>query len=232
MQKRWKRGRRDDRRRDEEARPWYPRTKLGKQVQKGEITSLAEVLTRGEVILEPEIVDALVPELKEEIIQIGGSPGKGGGVRRTPTKRTARMHKSGRRYKMSAMVVVGDGKGLLGLGKAASRENRTAISKATLQAKLNMMMIRKGCGSWECACGGAHSIPFKATASCGSVSVSLIPGPKGLGVVANETCRRVLGLAGIQDVWVQTFGQTSTRANLITALFGALSRLNHTKGGL
>ena len=134
------RERRDRReRREEEKPPWYPRTALGKRVQRGEVTSLEEILKRGEVILEPEIVDALVPDLREEIIYIGGSPGKGGGIRRTATKRTVRMHKSGRRFSLSAVVAVGDGKSVVGLGKASSREHRIALEKATLQAKLNMI---------------------------------------------------------------------------------------------
>ena len=207
-------------------------TALGRKVMAGEITSLEEIMRSGEVILEPEIIDKLVPDAREEVIYIGGSPGKGGGIRRTATKRTVRMHKSGRRFKLTAVVAVGDGKGVVGIGKASSKEHRTALEKAALQAKLNMIRVRKGCGSWECACDGDHSIPFKAHSSVGSVKVTLLPGPKGLGLVANPTGRKILGLAGINDVWVKATGSTRTRTNFVFAILGALKNLNKTKGAL
>lgn len=216
----------------EEKKPWLPKTELGRRVMKGEFKTLEEILEKGEVILEPEIVDHLVPEMKEEVVYIGGSPGKGGGIRRTATKRTVRMHKSGRRFKLTACVVVGDGKGLVGVGKASSREHRTALEKATTQAKLSIIRVRKGCGSWECGCGGEHSIPFKASGKMGSVRVEVLPGPKGVGLVASAACKKVLDLGGVKDAWVKTSGSTKTRANLTYAMFEALKELNKTKGDL
>ncbi len=216
--------------RTERETAWVPKTELGKQVVEGKFTSLEEVLEQGHVILEPEIVDALIPDLKHDVIYIGGSPGKGGGTRRTATKRTARMHKSGRRYKLTALVVVGDEKKIAGLGKATSKEHRTAIEKAAVQARLNVIRIRKGCGSWECACGGEHSIPFRTKAKMGSTKVELLPAPKGTGIVANESVKKILRLAGIHDVWVRTEGQTATRTNLAMAVFQALKNLSRTKG--
>ena len=59
-----------------------------------------------------------------------------------------------------------------------------------------------------------------------------MPAPKGLGIVASEPVRKVLGLAGITDVWVKTKGNTHARANLVQALFEALRNLNKTKGDL
>ncbi len=216
----------------EKTREWIPKTKLGQDVLKGKYTSMEDVLKAGHMILEPEITDYLVPDLKSEIVYIGGSPGKGGGIRRTATKRTVRMHKSGRRYKLTSVIIVGDGKGIIGIGKGSSREHRTALEKALEQAKMNVIRVRKGCGSWECRCGGDHSIPFKTTAHYGSISVTLIPGPKGLGIVACPPIRKMLSLAGISDVWVKTRGQTGTRMNLVYATFEALRNLNKTKGDL
>jgi small subunit ribosomal protein S5 len=215
-----------------EKRAWLPRTKLGNRVLKGEYATLEDVLKSGELILEGGIVDYLVPDLMEEIIYIGGSPGKGGGTRRTATKRTARMHKSGRRFKLTALVVVGNGTGFIGIGKASSREHRIALEKASEQAKINVIRVRRGCGSWECGCGSEHSIPFRAEGKYGSVNVRLIPAPKGVGMVANDTTKKILMLAGIRDIWVKTRGQTSTRQNLAYAVFDALKNLNTTKGEL
>lgn len=211
---------------------WIPRTDLGKKVVEGKFESLDQILDQGHDILEPEIVDAFIPDLKQEIIYIGGSPGKGGGIRRTATKRTARMHKSGRRYKLTAMMAVGDGERIIGLGKATSKEHRIALEKAAMQARLNVIRVRKGCGSWECACSGNHSIPFKAVAKSGSVKVEIFPAPKGTGIVANESVKKILNLAGIHDVWVKTEGQTATRTNLLSAVFQALKNLSRTKGDM
>jgi len=211
---------------------WVPKTKLGDRVLKGEFKNIEELLQKGEVILEPEIVDTLVPDLKQEVIYVGGSPGKGGGIRRTATKRTTRMHKSGRRFTLTSIVVVGDERGIIGIGKASSKEHRVALEKAAKQAKLNVVRVVKGCGSWECGCGGDHSIKFNTQAKCGSVIVNLMPGPKGLGIVADKESRKILKLAGIKDVWVRTQGNTGTRQNLAYSVFEAIRNLNRTKGDL
>jgi small subunit ribosomal protein S5 len=216
--------------RERERKPWLPKTKLGNRVLKGEYATIDDVLRTGELILEAGIIDYLVPDLKEEIIYIGGSPGKGGGARRTATKRTARMHKSGRRFKLTALVVVGNENGVIGIGKSSSREHRIALEKASEQAKINVIRVRRGCGSWECGCGGEHSIPFNVRGKHGSISVRLIPAPKGVGIVANDATKKILTLAGIKDIWVKTQGQTSTRQNLAYAVLDALKNLNTTKG--
>lgn len=217
---------------EERGREWLPKTVLGQRVLKGEFRTINDLLRTGQLILEPEIVDYLVPDIKNEVIYIGGSPGKGGGIRRTATKRTARMHKSGRRFKLSSLIVVGNEDGVIGIGKASSREHKTAIEKAMEKAKLNIISIKKGCGSWECGCGGDHSIPFKISAKSGSVKVTLMPAPKGLGIVASDPVKKTLRLAGIRDIWVKTSGNTHARSNLVKAVFEALRNLNKTKGDL
>lgn len=214
------------------AEAWLPKTKLGSDVLAGKYKNLEEVLEKGELILESEIVSAMLPDMMHEIIYIGGSPGKGGGIRRTATKMTSRMHKSGRRFKLTALSVVGNGAGIVGIGAASSKEHRSAIEKSMKNAKLNVIRVRGGCGSWECGCDGGHSIPFKVGGRSGSVSVTLIPAPKGVGKVASEETRKILKLAGIDDVWVKTQGKTSTRNNLALAVFDALKNLNRGKGAL
>lgn len=207
---------------------WKPRTKLGKLVLEGAINDIDDVFKAGIKIKEPEIVEKLLPDLKSEIIFIGGSPGKGGGSKRTPTRRTARMHRSGRRYKISAMVAVGS-KGYLGVGIAQSLEHRTAIEKATENAKLNLIPVILGCGSWECGCGEPHSIPFVVEGKAGSVRIVLKPGPKGLGLCINDEAKKPLRLAGVQDIWSKSFGETRTRVNFILALYDAFKKLNRMK---
>ena len=219
-------------RKDTGAGQWVPKTALGHDVVAGKYTSINEILSKGELILEPEIIDYLIPDLQQEIIYIGGSPGKGGGIKRTATKITTRMHKSGRRFTLSSFVVVGNADGVVGMGQEASREHRQAIEKSTGQAKLNVTLVKRGCGSWECGCNTNHSIPFKSEGKHGSVTVVLNPAPKGVGIVADDESKKILKLAGIKDVWVRTFGQTSTRANLALAVFAALKNLSRTKGDI
>ena len=204
---------------------WIPRTSLGKKVFSGEIADINTVLDSGVPIREPEIVDKLMPEIKNEIVLIGGRTGKGGGVQRIPVKITAKMHRSGRRLATSAFVVVGNENGIVGIGKGNAIEARNAIAKAIQRAKMNIIRVSRGCGSWECRCGTEHSVAFKTRGKGGSVRVELLPAPKGVGLVADDETKKILRLAGIRDVWVKTFGNTSARINLITAVFDALKKL-------
>ncbi|MFH8080655.1 MAG: 30S ribosomal protein S5 [Candidatus Aenigmatarchaeota archaeon] len=210
---------------------WKPKTKLGRFVFERKITSLDEILENGMKIREPEIVDFLCPNLKNELIMIGGRPGKGGGIQRTPIKITAKMHRSGRRYTSTAFAVVGNGNGIVGFGKGRAKEGREAVTKAIEKAKLNLIKVRRGCGSWECGCGGEHSIPFKVWGHSGSVKVKLMPAPRGVGIVANDEAKKILRLAGIEDVWIKSFGDTGTRMNLIKAIFDGLRKLHYFKSG-
>ncbi len=204
---------------------WSPKTSLGRQVFEGKIKSIDEILLAGKRIIEPGIVDQLVPNLQSELILIGGRPGKGGGAQRIPIRMTAKMHSSGRRFRTSALFVVGDGNGLVGVGRGSSVEARTAMEKSLRKAKLSIIKIKRGCGDWECGCGLEHSISFKTKGHAGSVRVELMPAPKGIGIVANNETKKLLKLAGIKDVWVKTFGNTSNRINLISAVFDALKNL-------
>lgn len=207
---------------------WIPRTELGKEVFEGKITSLDEIFASGRKIKESEIADKLL-NLRSEIILVGSSSGKGGGKRRTPTKRTTRMHRSGRRYTVSALVAVGNGDGYLGIGKAHSKENRVAIEKATENAKLNIVPIKRGCGSWECACGRVHSIPYEVMGKKGSVRVILKPAPKGVGLCISDEAKKLMHLAGIKDIWSKSFGATSSRTNFVMAIFESLKKINRMK---
>jgi len=203
---------------------WVPRTKLGREVLEGKVTSIDQILDSGRRIIEPEIVDKLVPGMKNELVLVGGRAGKGGGIQRIPVRITAAMHKSGRRFHTAALVVVGNEDGLVGMGQGRASETRDAIRKGIQNAKMNVIRIKRGCGSWECGCGTQHSVPFKTVGKCGSVRVEILPAPKGVGIVAENEAKKILRLAGLRDVWVKTFGNTSMRFNLISALYDALKK--------
>lgn len=207
---------------------WKPKTKLGKKVANGEITDIVEALDYDRPIMEPEIADQLV-DLDEEVILIGGTPGKGGGMRRTVSKRTARMHKSGARYSSNAMTVLGDRNRVIGLGTGESEDTRASIEDANREAKLNLIKVPKGNGSWEDTGEDDSSIPFAVEGKSGSVTVELQPAPRGTGLACSDEVKKIMELAGIENVWVQTRGTTQTRENLTRATFKALEKLSNMK---
>jgi len=186
---------------------WIPKTKVGRMVQAGQIVSLEDIFTQGLKIKEPEIVDVLLPGLKQEVLGIGF---------------VQKQTDAGEKSRFKAIVAVGNGTGFLGVGGAKARQVRSAIDKATLQAKLDVVPIKRGCGSWECGCGQAHSIPFRVRGKCGSVGIEIIPGPRGLGLVGGETPKTVLTLAGVKDCWTRSFGSTSTLGSMAYAVYEAL----------
>lgn len=234
----WKnKGKRPPRqRREEEAKDpqaimnrWIPRTGLGRDVKEGNIKSIREIFEKGMIIKEPEIVDILIPKLSEEIMLVGGTPGKGGGKKRTPMKATTRMHEAGRRRTIHTFVCIGNGDGLVGYSYTKGKDMLSTLNKARRQAKLSIFPIRRGCGSWECQCRTNHSIPFTIQGKCGSVKVKILPAPKGLKLCADSEMKKVLKLAGIKDVWIKSYGQTGTTINFIFAIIDAFKNLNAFK---
>jgi len=187
--------------------PWTPRTKLGRMVQEGKVISIDEVFTQGLKMMEHQVVDALLPNLQHEVLEIGF---------------VQKQTDAGEKSRFKAVVVVGNGEGYVGVGDGKAKQVRNAIDKATVQAKLNTIPVRRGCGSWECACNHPHSLPFKVKGKCGSVSVEVIPGPRGLGLVAGEIPKVVLRLAGVKDCWTRSFGSTSTASSTAYAVYDAL----------
>lgn len=186
---------------------WIPKTRLGRIVLEGQITSIHEIFQEGYKIKEVEIVDILVPELRDEVIDIN---------------LVQKQTDAGERSRFRAIVAVGNGEGLIGLGAGKARRVRNAIEKGIRDAKFNLFPIRRGCGSWECDCGEPHSLPLKVTGKSGSVELTLIPGPKGLGLVAGDTAKAVLRLAGIKDCWSRSIGATQTTTSFAFATFEAL----------
>ncbi|MEM0230970.1 MAG: 30S ribosomal protein S5 [Candidatus Woesearchaeota archaeon] len=208
---------------------WNPKTTLGKKVKSGEITDIDQILDNGLKILEPEIVDALVPNLKSELLMIGQAKGKFGGGQRRVFKQTQKKTPEGNKPHFATFAVVGNSDGYVGVGYGKAKETVPAREKALRNAKLNLIKIRRGCGSWECGCGGYHSIPYAVEGRCGSVRIKLIPAPKGKGLCITEEGQKILKLAGITDVWSKALGQTRSTVNLVKAIMDALQKLNEMK---
>jgi small subunit ribosomal protein S5 len=204
------RGKISERRKEEEvAEPWTPVTKLGAMVQRGEIKTIDEALRSKYPLKEYQIVDVLLPELSEEVVDIN---------------LVQRMTDSGRRVKFRVCAIVGNNDGYLGIGIGKDALVRNGIVKAVRAAKLNLTHIKRGCGSWECNCGEIHSIPFKIVGKSGSVEITLLPAPKGIGLAAGDIPKRVLAFAGVTDIWTKKKGQTRTTFNQAIATYNALKK--------
>jgi len=193
-----------------ETQIWTPRTKLGMLVQSGKITSLNSVFEQGYRIREPEIVRTLLPDLKSEVISAGI---------------VQRQTDAGEVTRFVAIVAVGS-PGWFGVGRGKAMQMRSAIEKATTAALLNVIPVKLGCGSWECRCSRPHSVPYKITGKAGSVRVEIKPGPRGLGLVAGETVRKMLSLAGVVDAWTKTFGSTNTPSSITNAVYDAFKNMH------
>lgn len=214
---------------NQELANWEPKTALGKAVKEKKITDLTEPLQQGMRVLETEITDMLLPGLEHELLMIGQSKGKFGGGAKRIFRQTQKKTPEGNKPSFGCYAVVGNSNGFVGAGQGKSKDTVPAREKAVRRAKLNIFKIRRGCGSWQCGCKENHSIPFSVEGKSGSVKIKLIPAPKGVGLVVERECQKVLKLAGIKDVWSKTRGQTKIKQNLITALMKALKELRATK---
>jgi len=194
---------------EERSRQWAPKTKLGEMVMRGEVTTMSEALRSGLPLREPEIVDVLIPEIEDEVLDVN---------------MVQRMTDSGRRVNFVITCVAGNSDGFVGLGRARGKEVGPAIRKAIDMAKLNMMEVKRGCGSWECGCYRSHSLPFRVNGRAGSVEVVLKPAPQGVGIAVGDVAKSILRLAGIKDAWGFAKGHTKTTVNFALAAFYALKQ--------
>ncbi len=193
---------------------WKPRTKIGAMVKNGEVTSIEQVFAMGKPIKEVEIIDALLPELEDNVIEIAS---------------VQRMTKNNRKQKYRATVIMGDRNGHVGMGVGKDVEAKPAIQTGIRDAKRHMVSVGLACGSWECNCGTRHSIPIIARAKCGSAEIILKPAPRGVGIAASATVRSVLELAGVKDMWTFSKGRTRDKYNMAMATYNALASLSGLK---
>ena len=209
MARRNQRQRRPSRPREMTSIEWDPKTRLGKIIRSGKITNMKDALETGLPLRESEIVDLLLPDIQDEVIDVN---------------MVQRMTDSGRRVRFLITVAVGNNDGYVGLGQAKGKEVGSSIRKAIENAKVNIIEIRRGCGSWECGCGKPHTVPYAIKGKSGSVEIVFKPAPQGIGLATGDVAKKMLKLAGIKDCWAFTNGKTKTTVNYAKAVYDALQK--------
>ncbi len=129
--------------------------------------------------------------------------------------KVTKVTKGGRHFRFSATVVVGNRKGLVGIGTGKANETSDAISKASKMANKNVVRISLQEG---------RTIPHEAIGSVGRAKVLVKPAKEGSGIVAGGSARAVLELAGVKDIVSKSLG-SNTKVNVAKATLDALKSL-------
>ena len=153
----------------------------------------------------------------------GGGRGRRGGQDEAPSEftetvvrinRCAAVVKGGRRFSFSALVVVGNKKGKVGIGFGKAKDVAGAVEKGTKDARRNLVDVPMA----------GTTIPHEITGEFGAARVKMRPAPKGRGVIACAAVRAVFDNAGVHDIVTKSLGSNNP-VNLVKATMNAVSKL-------
>jgi small subunit ribosomal protein S5 len=133
-------------------------------------------------------------------------------------RRVARVVKGGKRLRFRALVVVGDGEGHVGIGLGKAGEVPDAVAKAVARARKNLIDVPLA----------GTTVPHTIIGKTETAEVLIKPAVKGTGVLAGQTVRSILEMAGIKDVITKSMGSTNP-VNLAYATINALTSLKRPK---
>ncbi|MFY9344270.1 MAG: 30S ribosomal protein S5 [Planctomycetota bacterium] len=157
-------------------------------------------MAKGKIPLIP-IDEALSADVEDDVVAIN---------------RSAAVVKGGRRFSFSALSVVGNRNGLVGIGYGKGREVPNAIEKSVKDARKQIMrVLRQG-----------TTIPHAVEGEFGATKVRLLPAAPGTGIIAGKAVRKILERAGIADILTKNYGSTNA-LNVVKATMIALSRLRN-----
>ena len=129
-------------------------------------------------------------------------------------RRVTKVTKGGKRFSFSAFVVSGDQQGHVGIGLAKSREVASAIAKATVRARKNLVGFALR----------ATTLPYDITGRHGATLVMLRPASKGTGLIAGGAVRAVMNALGVKDVLTKVIGPSRCGINVVKATLNALAQ--------
>ena len=182
---------------------WNPLTNLGKIARYGTRILLPKIFYHSIPIKEDKIVDFSLKQdsdiLKEECISI---------------------KKIGNKFR--AIVIIGNLKGIVGLGIKASKDIKSAIVEAGKEARLNIISVRRG--FFKKPELEVYTIANKVEGKSGSVKVQLIPAPKGTGLPVQKEAKKLFQFAGIEDIIMKSFGNKNNVGNLLQAICNAFNQ--------
>lgn len=144
-------------------------------------------------------IDPSVLDLKERLVSVN---------------RVAKVVKGGKNFRFSALMVIGDGEGHVGIGMGKAAEIPEAIRKGTEDAKRNMVYVPIV----------GTTIPHPVNGKFGKSSVLLLPAEEGTGVIAGGPARAVLEMAGVKDIRTKSYG-SNTPVNFVKATIDGLQQL-------